>query len=141
MEIDINNFNEPGIYEVILTVYDNAGNESSDIATVTVIDSSLSINDFAKQDLSIYPIPANDFIYIEKPDDLVITSANLYDMLGKKIYTIEGNINRIDTSFLSAASYFIIIHTDKGILKKNLIINWSECINKNILTPTGRPNS
>lgn len=123
MEIDINNFTEPGIYEVILTVYDNAGNESSDIATVTVIDSSLSINDFTKQDLSIYPIPANDFIYIEKPDDLIIISTNLYDMSGKKICTTEGNINRIDTSFLSAANYFIIIQTDKGVLKKNLIIN------------------
>ncbi|WP_394349169.1 RCC1 domain-containing protein [Flavobacterium alkalisoli] len=122
IEININNFTQPGIYEVVLTVYDNAGNESSDIATVTVVDSSLNINDFTKGDISIYPIPARDFITIKKPEDILILSTDFYDMLGKKLFNIEGNIDRIDTSFLSASSYFIIIHTDKGVLKKNLII-------------------
>ncbi len=64
---------------------------------------SLGIDDLNQLDISIYPNPTSDKLYI---DGLVVQDVIIYSVLGKEVVKIS-NQNSIDVSSLSKGVYFI----------------------------------
>lgn len=122
LNIDNTTFSVPGVYEVVLTVTDIAGNTASATATVTVIDSTMGIEDIALQGLTVYPVPAKDWLYIKKTDGMTIMSIQIYDSLGRRMLQFIDVDEKIDISSLAQENYFIVINTDLGTVKKFIII-------------------
>jgi len=70
-------------------------------------------------EISIYPVPADDFIYIQGSTE--ISKIEISNILGKTLLTINGtNINKISTSSLSAGVYLISIYSDEKFIGTKL---------------------
>jgi alpha-tubulin suppressor-like RCC1 family protein len=121
LAIDITTFSALGVYQVMLTGSDIAGNTASATAAVTVSDSSMGIEDIILQRLTVYPVPAKDWLYIKKPDDVNVNFVEIYDTLGRKMLQSSAT-EKIDITSLAQANYFIIVNTDRGTVKKFLIV-------------------
>jgi endonuclease I len=78
---------------------------------------SLSIDDFNKISITLYPNPSSNYIKISGIKSK--TNINIYDVLGKKILskTIEESQNNIDVSQLKKGLYFIRIESNNFALK------------------------
>jgi len=87
--------------------------------TLTVISSSLAVNDNAKKiNLSIYPNPTTDILNIKTQDKIVEVS--VFDSTGKMINTkiVDGKIN---VSELLKGNYILRITTDKATYQEKFI--------------------
>jgi hypothetical protein len=78
--------------------------------------------------LKIYPNPSNDFIYLQSTQ-LTFTKNELpiiFDLNGKPIPATPQFINdttiKLDVSHLHVGMYLIVLKTEKGVLRKKLII-------------------
>ena len=83
--------------------------------------SSLSTeeNKISNLDLSLYPNPASDVLYIKNPTQLELQSLIIKDITGRIIQTIDLDTttqteSMIDVSFLSTANYFATITSKEG---------------------------
>src|SRR5690606_3240212 len=70
--------------------------------------------------LTVYPNPTKGLIYIN-PKTKTIISIGVFDLLGKKVLQLEGNIQRIDISTLQSGMYFLRIATDAGSFVQKII--------------------
>jgi hypothetical protein len=79
--------------------------------------SSLSINEFLKSnDFFIYPNPATELISIKNTGDLKINNADVFDINGRKVITINELQNKqIDISKLSKGVYFLQLQTEESL--------------------------
>ena len=68
--------------------------------------------------ISIYPNPADDFVYISSEN--VIKHVSIFDLSGKEI-DVKMENNKIDVSKLIKGNYIISILTEKGKVSKKLI--------------------
>jgi alpha-tubulin suppressor-like RCC1 family protein len=123
LEIDTATFSTPGIYNVLLTATDTGGNTASDLAVLTIIDSTAGINDIELQGFSIYPVPAKDWLYIKKTDGMIIMSIQIYDTLGRRMLQFTDVGEKIDISSLAKANYLVVVTTNMGTVKKFLIVD------------------
>jgi len=80
---------------------------------------SLGIDDLNQLDISIYPNPTSDKLYI---DGLVIQDVVIYSVLGKEVVKIS-NQNSIDVSSLSKGVYFIKVSDGVNSSTKKFIKN------------------
>ncbi len=85
------------------------GGNSGDIVYTTshAVDySSLSINELAEKSRTIYPNPANDFIFVDMNKT---GNVNVIDMTGKVVKRVEmkSTKERVDISDLEIGTYFI----------------------------------
>ncbi len=110
------------------TVTDVAGANASDLFVITV-EGGNSIEELAGNKLSVYPIPAKDFIRIEF-EKIAINNiiAEISDSRGVIIKSSEIEVGksyfRLDVSGLSEGSYFLQLRdskTDEATVKKILI--------------------
>ena len=70
--------------------------------------------------VTVYPNPANDYIFVGMNNDLPVQRIDIYDVTGKlKISSIEKEIN---VSGLESGMYFVNILTDKGVVTKKVTI-------------------
>ncbi|SDG40084.1 DUF5074 domain-containing protein [Epilithonimonas hungarica] len=87
--------------------------------TLTIISSSLAVNDNAKKiNLSIYPNPTTDILNLKTQDKIVEVS--VFDSTGKVINTkiVDGKIN---VSELLKGNYILRITTDKATYQEKFI--------------------
>lgn len=88
-----------------------------------VVSSALSVNEFEKYGLLMYPNPVLDFISINNPENIQINSISVKDINGREFlnnkYTSTNNI--LNLSNLSKGIYFIQLDTEKGTLSKKII--------------------
>jgi Secretion system C-terminal sorting domain len=88
-----------------------------------VVSTALSVDEFNKSGMSLFPNPVLDFITINNPDNIQINTISVVDMNGRELlnnkYTTTSNT--INLSNLSKGIYFIQLNTDKGILSKKII--------------------
>jgi hypothetical protein len=63
----------------------------------------------------IFPNPASDKIYIDKPDGLKISEFTISSIHSETLYT-SADRNSIDISFLAPGIYFLRIRTDKTMI-------------------------
>ena len=85
------------------------------------LQSSLSTdeNNISNLDLSLYPNPASDVLYIKNPNQLELQSVTIKDITGRIIQTIDLGAtiqteSMINVSFLSTANYFATITSKEG---------------------------
>lgn len=74
-------------------------------------------------EIKIFPNPANDKLFVSIPEENILVNIRLYDSLGKTLSTnyFEGG-NSISTSDLTGGVYFVEINTEKGVLRKKIVI-------------------
>lgn len=70
-----------------------------------------------KPNISVYPNPAKDVIYINNGTDN-ITKVSLINTLGQEVFNASNNISTIDTSLLNEGTYTLKITTDKEVITK-----------------------
>jgi glucose/arabinose dehydrogenase len=96
---------------------------ANDYATVTpsiiykIIDSSLATTEFEKNGFSIYPNPTKDTFFIKSTSDIIATTAEVYDITGKLLFTKKLEItpeNSISVSNLSKGMYLVTVETATG---------------------------
>lgn len=80
----------------------------------------LSVEENEINSLTVYPNPTKGLIYIN-PKTKTIISIGVFDLLGKKVLQLEGNIHRIDISTLQSGMYFLRIATDAGSFVQKII--------------------
>lgn len=80
-----------------------------------------SVNDVFSSKLSIYPNPVNDFVQISTNEK--ITSAEIYNLLGKKVlFSTKLNNNKIDVSNLAKGVYLLKIMNHNLVATRKIII-------------------
>lgn len=82
-----------------------------------IVDSSLSLADFEKSGLALYPNPASEYFMIKNTKGLSLKQVLVHDITGKIIKTqaIEnGDSTTISTSNLTAGIYFITVEENNG---------------------------
>ena len=70
--------------------------------------------------VSIYPIPARDFLQI-KAEGLTIQTIDILGLDGKKIQHFDDYFGRIPLNTLDAGTYILQIQTNKGWLQKSFV--------------------
>jgi len=82
-------------------------------ASTTVTVSGIGIDENKLSGVTIYPNPANDFIYIEKTDLIGVLDATLYDLNGRIILSKQEQSNdgtiALDVSNLASGMYLLTL--------------------------------
>ncbi len=106
-----------GIYDCVVS-----GDYGVIISEDAMLSDPLGISDISKQEIFIYPNPTNGKIYF-KTTNSNIQQIFISDITGKRIIeNIETQQNKIfDFSDFESGIYFIIIQTEKEILKAKII--------------------
>jgi uncharacterized delta-60 repeat protein len=76
-------------------------------------DKNLGASNVDKNSMNIYPNPVNNLLQIQIPNDIVITSYKISDILGKVIIEQKTNSNLINTETLSKGLYIIEVISGK----------------------------
>lgn len=81
---------------------------------------ALSTDEFASNEISIFPNPAQDVINITNENGFEFTDASLVNILGSvnKVNIIN---NSIDISLLASGVYMLNLVTEKGVITKKII--------------------
>lgn len=103
---------KPDDYKGIGTYNMNIRIERLKTSDVAEIDPNTSL-------LSVFPNPADDFCSIAS--DIPINLVELIDATGMKIAEYRTGTNRINLSGLPSGMYFIVAHTQNGIIKNKII--------------------
>ncbi|QIE59018.1 HYR domain-containing protein [Rasiella rasia] len=115
---------EQGEYLITFTAADPSGNMVSCFFRLTV-DDILGIseeNDISS--LSLYPIPATDFINLSNPNNIPLKKIQLYDVTGRLIKSFKADNSdnrRMDVSELASATYLMVIIGESEQLTKQFI--------------------
>jgi hypothetical protein len=120
LSIDVDTFSTIGVYPVQLTATDDSGNVHSVNVTVTVED-SLSIEEFeiSAKSIKLHPIPTEDILNITT--QLIIDDITIFDLLGKKVRTVDTPNNSINISDLSSGMYFLKFNVENKFVIKRVI--------------------
>lgn len=90
-------------------------------------DSANSINELDENKFSIYPNPANDRLTVQlNSENSLIQNLKIINLLGETIdeyKELNKNSTRINTNRLKAGIYFLIIESNKDVLKQKFIIS------------------
>ena len=92
-----------------------------DETTVYSEDCNLGIEDVLQKQISIYPNPAKDVLYLYNESISEISTIKVYDILGEQVLQKNNPINQIDMSNLATGLLFVQIETDKGLVIKKII--------------------
>ncbi|MBA3828320.1 MAG: T9SS type A sorting domain-containing protein [Taibaiella sp.] len=76
----------------------------------------------SKDEIAIYPNPANKQLYLKIPDYIKVNTVILYDGAGRVVKELKANWQEIDVSAFARGVYILEINTDKYISKKKLLI-------------------
>lgn len=83
-------------------------------------DELLNVGENALEQIAIFPNPASDILNVRTPASLEITSAVIYDVLGKasNVQVVNGQIN---VSNLSRGVYILNLNTTAGTLTEKIV--------------------
>ncbi len=73
-----------------------------------------------KEDVKLYPIPANNVLHIEQKKSVILEEATLLNLNGDIVKTTTGNT--IDISNLAGGIYTLKLNTDRGVVTKKVVI-------------------
>jgi hypothetical protein len=94
-----------------LYAVDLSGNISS-ADTLSVISGPTGYENILAEDLSIFPNPVSDILYIDTRRN--INTLAVFNLLGEKIMEFRGSRNHLDVHALKSGIYFIRIRTENG---------------------------
>lgn len=103
-------FAAAGTYSITWSFNDGNGNTATQNQTVVVSCSSAGLNDLTISDVSIYPVPASNTLFIETVS-LIGETAEVFDGQGKKVLelTLESAKTALDASVLENGFYVLKI--------------------------------
>ncbi|WP_339700362.1 T9SS type A sorting domain-containing protein [uncultured Marixanthomonas sp.] len=83
---------------------------------------TLSVNDSALSQVSVYPNPASDVLNIETPATVEVNSVAIYDVLGKRsnVSLVNGQVRVSD---LANGVYILSLETNVGTLTQKIVKN------------------
>ena len=116
-----------GNYTIIVNIISSTSttvcNNFSTPDTETMQYNFLSNTDFSFNDsVKLYPNPSSGIIYVQGLDAKV-NKVEVYDISGKTIKTkMDFSGNSLDLSDLQEGMYFVLIHTDGGIVNKKVVV-------------------
>jgi PKD repeat protein len=116
-------FEEPGDYIISLDVINNCTGLVNSISYEINIP-SIALNDLISENLSIYPNPTHDKLYISFPDSFVQSSIEIIDFSGRVIKEISIYSEAIDISNFNKGIYYVNIKDEfnKSIYFEKLIV-------------------
>ncbi len=85
------------------------------------IDASLGINNSNSNSYSLFPNPTSDGILFIKDFNSSNMSVEIYDLLGKRVFTSIKNIDNIDIRHVNSGMYIAQIKTENGIKFQKII--------------------
>ncbi|HKC67945.1 MAG TPA: T9SS type A sorting domain-containing protein [Bacteroidia bacterium] len=102
---------------------DSSGCTNTASKLIKVVSSATAINKYSiANNISVYPNPANEMLYIECP----LKNATLFitDILGNKIkqISVENELTTMDISSLSKGVYFLSVKTVNNVITKRFIV-------------------
>ncbi len=112
-----------------LTIYWPSGTvdyiQNPDInATLSVTEgSTLSVEDPALVDLSIYPNPVDDTLFLKTTGALVHKIASVFDANGKRVFNEKLSASTVDVSYLAPGVYVLRIESQGKMIKRKFIKN------------------
>lgn len=85
---------------------------------------TLGTDEFDKSSLKVYPNPSKDFLTIDFPSIVERGEVKIYDTLGKVVVKKDVTLldNKIQTSFLKAGTYTVVLRTEYGNATQTLLI-------------------
>lgn len=72
------------------------------------------------QNLRIFPNPMNDIIYLDFPEQAILT-ITLYSIEGRKLTQLSGHRDHISLTDMPDGIYILEIQTSKGLLREKII--------------------
>ncbi len=97
-----------GTYSITWSFNDGNGNVATQVQSVVVSCSSAGLNDLSASDLSVYPVPASNALFIETTS-LIGESVVIYDAQGQKVLEtiLEIAKTTLNVSSLESGFYFL----------------------------------
>ena len=85
---------------------------------------TLGNGEFDKSLLKIYPNPSKDFLVVDFPNLVEKGEVKIYDALGKVVVKKDVTLldNKIQTSYLKAGTYTVVLRTEYGNATQTLLI-------------------
>lgn len=83
-------------------------------------------NNLNAEDITLYPNPAKDKLFINNNGERSINNASIYDISGRLLIQFNlnsTNSNELDISSLSSGNYMIVIKSETDQISKKIIIN------------------
>ncbi len=87
------------------------------------IDASLSTESSLFRLTKLYPNPFSDRLVINTPNNIKITKTEIYDAIGKTVYSNTGHKNILDLTSLNQGIYILNIKTDTGSASFKIVKN------------------
>jgi hypothetical protein len=84
---------------------------------ISVSTAGISIDDLAKETISIYPNPATSTIKIESADKIELIA--IYDLQGSLVDTTESDLYSVN--HLETGVYIVIVKTENGIAQSKFV--------------------
>jgi len=78
-------------------------------------------NNTIENNISVYPNPVNDLLYIETKNGVEVQELSVYNIQGKQILFRKENLEKLDLEDLSSGMYLLSIKTTQGTLNQQLI--------------------
>lgn len=97
-----------------------AGSNSSGLARVFNLSSTLSIQNQLLENFNLYPNPAKTWFTVQLKHNDELKNVYIYDNLGQLVLTSKERV--VNTSKLSSGLYLLEIETNKGIATQKIII-------------------
>jgi Zn-dependent metalloprotease len=106
-----------GLYQVSLTCYNDAGNNSVTKTDYIAVSLGNDVNDHFSRLVSYYPNPTNDKLFIESERDFRV---KVYSVTGKLMVDLS-NQKEISLAALNKGLYILQIETEGKIIKDKII--------------------
>jgi hypothetical protein len=106
--------------ELVVFVLDNVTGQIVN-ARMMPLNTQLSTNQFAKNDINLYPNPSTGIVHFDTPNAVSIA---IVDVLGKTVFTAQ-NVTKetnVDLSNLQKGVYFAKINGESGSFSKKIIL-------------------
>lgn len=87
---------------------------------VRVYQNVLDTDGFAKNDVKVYPNPTSDRLFIESDTD--ISKLQLFDMLGREVYSSSEHVDFISVNSLNIGVYILKIEGENGVITKKVMV-------------------
>ncbi|MCG2611603.1 T9SS type A sorting domain-containing protein [Flavobacterium sp. SM15] len=84
---------------------------------------TLSANEFKMNEITFYPNPVKDVLYLNMPNAISVNEFEIYDSLGKKVSTNTLSNNQINVAELSNGVYLLKLKTDNGVYSNKFLKN------------------
>ena len=109
-----------GFYDIILSGGSDNNYDFSLVNGRLEVTGASGINNIENKKISIYPNPANQYLYINS--ESLIKKIELYDLSSNLILLETNTMDRIDVSALNAGLYILHVYTENKVIRQKVIV-------------------